>query len=286
MQRAEIGVRDKIAAALMRSPAVWRTRAVLRRAPLLCGTALSRLVKRVLLSGKTIWIEIPAGVAGGLLLKVDPRFEPTYLRGDHEPWVQQMLNGEIRPGACFYDIGAHVGFFSLIAARLVGMHGCVVAIEPDPENAARLRTNVERNGMANIRVVEGAVWGTTGEVGFLRASGSSSRSQGCVGGRRAPDHEVIQVSAISVDDLVFVYGERRPDLIKIDVEGGERMVLQGARRVLAEVRPKLLCEVHVQDEITSIRGFLEGFGYSVQQAPVREHYPAYRQDYLWATNPG
>ena len=74
------------------------------------------------------------------------------------------------PGACFYDVGAHIGFYSLLAARLVGQGGHVVAFEPDPANAAVLRENITRNNLGQIEVVPVALWSHCGVVAFRRSA--------------------------------------------------------------------------------------------------------------------
>jgi predicted methyltransferase len=89
---------------------------------------------------------------------LNPRTGKIYFEGGGEPEVQEALLQHLRPGMTFYDIGANIGFFSLLAARLVGKEGCVVAFQADPEIAARLREHAERNSLGWITVEEKAVW--------------------------------------------------------------------------------------------------------------------------------
>jgi hypothetical protein len=120
-------------------------------------------------------------------------------------------------------------------------------------------------------------------VTFERASDLSNRTQGHVSSAKDAGIGRISVSAVRLDDLVFSEGHPAPRLMKMDVEGAEWEALQGARRLLTEVQPKLLCEAHDPAQMGQIRAYLEGFGYTVEEwKPVHLHYSDYRQLYLWA----
>jgi FkbM family methyltransferase len=213
----------------------------------------------------------------------DLRFEPGYYNGDHEPWLQEFLEESLDEGDCFYDIGAHTGFFALIAARLVGDRGLVLALEPDPRNAEVLRANLERNHMHQVKLMEAAAWSSSGKVTFQQDYDASNRTQGHITLGAAADSREITVPAVSLDELVFGGGQRPPDLIKMDVEGAEGEALQGVARTLREVKPTLLCEVHNPAMLDQCRAFLGECGYSVESwAPVHPHCPDCRQHYLKA----
>ena len=131
-----------------------------------------------------------------------------------------------------YDIGANIGFFSLLAGRLVGANGRVTALEADPEIAARLRENVERNKDAPISVEEKAVWSSSSPVFFARADAEVSPDRGLGhvidkdAERSAPG--TIRVEAVSVDECM--HKSAPPDFIKCDVEGAEVEVFRGAAK--------------------------------------------------------
>lgn len=78
-------------------------------------------------------MSVPHGLNRGLEMLVDPRAELGYLRGDHEPWIQDLLADWLPPGAVFLDVGSHVGFFTMAASRLLGCDRTVIAVEPDSE---------------------------------------------------------------------------------------------------------------------------------------------------------
>ena len=181
------------------------------------------------------------GVGSGL------RFEPGpsnrhYAFGDNELPVQQALASCLARDAVFYDVGANVGFFTVIAARLVGPHGSVYAFEPVPENAAYVQLNVGLNRFHNVTVVCKAVAASPGQghLWLAEYAGGGALTTAAV----PPDAtKLIDVDLVSIDDLVFQHKWRPPDVVKIDVEGAEIDVLQGMLRTLREVRPVVLYEI-------------------------------------------
>ena len=262
---------------LIRSDLVRRTYGAMLPIPGV-GGALRKLAHRAMPGGSRMWVRIPEGLGEGLWMYADMRIEMGYATGHHEPWMQELLQSELPRGGCFYDLGAHSGFFALLAARQVGPAGAVLAVEADPANAAIVRGNVARNSLTQISVLESAVWSSSGHVTFASASESTHGhiSASATAGARS-------VAAVSLDDLVYRDGRRPPDFIKMDVEGAEWDVLQGARRLLNEHPPKLLCEIHHPEQSADIQALLSGYGYKAKEwEPVDPHYPNYHQLYIWA----
>jgi precorrin-6B methylase 2 len=204
-------------------------------------------------------MQVPAGANAGLELLLDPRAEVGYVRGDHEPWLQDLLREWLRPGDEYLDVGSHVGFFALVAARCVGEAGRVVAFEPDPENFARLEANRDRNGLTQIECLKAAAWSSDGRVRFDSSTHQDSGVQGAV------------VTGGGVE-------------VKLDVEGGEVEALRGAQQLLARRSTHWAVEVHsaaLQQEVTEI---FERHGYRTRTvAPRHEVYSDYQQDYVIAT---
>jgi FkbM family methyltransferase len=216
----------------------------LRRVPVLGGWvswAGAKLVPRDSLA----WVQVQSGPAQGLWLHLNPRTGQTYFEGGGEPEVQKALQKHLRPGMTFYDIGANIGFFSLLAARLVGKEGRVVAFEADPEVAGRLREHVARNEFGWITVEEQAVWSEPRDVFFARTDPATSPDRGL--GHVVPTGTAgtIQVGAVSLDD--YTWTEPTPDFLKCDVEGAEVEVFRGAQRLLKEKRPGIICETHSEE---------------------------------------
>jgi len=146
-------------------------------------------------------------------------------RGDYEPLARETFRQDLRHADVVADVGAHIGFYSLLAAR-EAPHASVVAFEPDPYNAAALRANVRRSGAQNVRVIERAVADRARRASFRQndATTGSSLIPRVVGLGPARD---IEVDTTTLDaELGDLTGRRL--LLKLDVEGAERLALRGA----------------------------------------------------------
>ena len=229
----------------------------LRAAPVL-GHTIHFLSHHLIPANQRVWMQIEAGPAMGLWFELNPRVGRSYLRGEAEPAVQEVLAARLRPGMVFYDLGANTGLFSLLAAKLVGSKGRIFSFEPDAEIAARLRRNVERNGFSNVTVVESGVWSSSGTVNFVPAD-SSSPDRGTGRFESANDSIGVRTRCVALDD--FIVEAPSPDAIKCDVEGGEVEALKGAERLLHSCRPWILCEMHSDANDRASRNFLGRCGY-------------------------
>ena len=221
---------------------------------------LRAFMHKVMPRGHRIWVQIPAGPAAGMYLKVEPYLEQSYMTGNPEPDVQTEIVNHLKPGGCFYDVGAHIGYYSLLAARLVGHAGRVVAFEPDPDNLAALKENLLRNVLPQVDVIPAAVWKFSGSVAFQRSAAESpeiSSRRGAVVETNVEsiDSGRIEVEAVSLDEIARDH--RPPTLIKIDVEGGEVEAIQGASNLIAHAKPILLIEVHHQAAATFLETELQ-----------------------------
>ncbi|HEY2769841.1 MAG TPA: FkbM family methyltransferase [Solirubrobacteraceae bacterium] len=194
-------------------------------------------------------IRVPQGYGGGLTF--DMRYLPishahigSIAFGNLESAVQEAMVRHLGRGGVFYDIGANLGFFSLLGGHLAGLHeGHVYAFEAAPENAEAIRHHAELNGVPNISVLQVAVSDHAG-VGRLQIVDDQSWSKLEDYGEHPGTQEVIEVQLVAIDDLVANGSVKPPTVVKIDVEGAELAVLQGMRRTLAEHRPAVICELH------------------------------------------
>jgi FkbM family methyltransferase len=199
---------------------------------------------------------IAGGLGKGLSVNLDVRFGMNYVAGDYESWVEPALLSHLRPGAVFYDVGAHIGILSMLAARIVGTTGAVFAFEPDPDNVVRIEENARRNMLSQIRAIPCAAWSSGGRLQFERASPQSSRNEGALATEPKPcGGNVIEVDAIALDD--FAREHPPPTLIKIDVEGAEASVLRGSEEIFSSIRPALICEVHNEQAGQNVTRWLE-----------------------------
>lgn len=162
---------------------------------------------------------------------------------------------EIEPGATFFDVGANLGIYAIMAS-LAGADA--VAIEPYPPNIERLRTNARENDTP-VRIVEAAVGANSGTVPFRMEESKEVGSVGLAPSSRSNDPETITVPMETVDGIAERIGS--PDIMKIDVEGAEGLVLEGATRAVAECRT-IYVEVHYE---TAYESSTRDFGYSPEE---------------------
>jgi len=159
------------------------------------------------------------------------------------------------PGGVVWDVGANVGSYTLLAAALVGPEGRVAAFEPLPANVRYLREHVRLNDLANVDVLELAAFDRSGPVRF---HADVDRLLG-----RVHEEGEAVVEAVTLDDALARRLAPPPDLIKVDVEGGEAAVLRGAEGVLAEHRPVLIVSTHGPGVRREVVDSMEALGYRV-----------------------
>jgi FkbM family methyltransferase len=220
-----------------------RARALAERDP--AALALGTIVR---------WLErgtldIPQGHAGGLMF--DMRHLPlshahlgSIAFGNLETAVQEAMVRHLGPGGVFYDIGANLGFFSLLGAHLVGLdQGRVYAFEAAPDNAGAIRANAELNTIPNVTVIDKAVSSRSG-TGRLQIVDDQSWSKLEEYGEHPNTERTIDVELVAIDDLLRTGQLAPPTVVKIDVEGAEIAVLEGMRETLARHQPAVICELH------------------------------------------
>ncbi|HVM06680.1 MAG TPA: FkbM family methyltransferase [Acidimicrobiales bacterium] len=216
-------------------------------------------------------VTVRGGVGEGLAMGT-AHSSADYADGTNELPVQEVVRDSLAPGGVFYDVGANVGFFGLIAARIVGRAGAVYAFEPLPHVAAEARANADRNRLANVEVLEVAAGDREGTASLVltRHPGGATLSEADVG-----DDAVgrVTVRTVRLDDLVAAGTIRPPDAVKIDVEGVELEVIDGLRRTIAECRPVIVCELdaatraRADEKVRGAAEALSGLGYDVRRLP-------------------
>jgi FkbM family methyltransferase len=178
-----------------------------------------------------------------------------YLHGAIEPPVTQLLLERLDDGMVFVDVGAQYGYFSLLASRLVGRNGRVIAFEPARDTARLLRQNVAH--LDNVVVEETAVAARTGTMPLRDYGARHSALNTVLSTARAPAAErrrlvarSYEVAAVSLDDYLAAR-YLRPDIIKLDAEGAEFAILQGACVTLRDLRPIIVLETGDYDGMAS-----------------------------------
>ncbi len=176
-----------------------------------------------------------------------------YWLGSFEYHKQKAIEKIVAPGSVVYDVGAHVGYYTLLFSELIGPAGQVVAFEPNPRNIRYLRKHLEINDIANVRLVQAAASDAVGVAAFADNSGSST---GCLS-----EQGGLQVATMTLDQFAQYNDASKPDHIKIDVEGAELSVLHGARELLTSRRPTLFLATHGPELHMECCTFLDALGY-------------------------
>ena len=244
---------------------------------------LARLIRRALnhsAPNGLSQVTVAAGGLQGAKLLIELQMKKNYWLGTYEPELQQAVHDWLRPGMVVYDVGANIGYISLLLARTVQTTGTlrpagqVFAFEPLPANLERMAANFELNPWANITCVAAAVVARPGPVRFLaHASGAMGKAAGSAGRQNETYLAEITVDGITLDQ--FVYADRHPgdigrpqaappQAIKMDIEGGEVLALKGMRRLLADRRrPLLLIELHGPESARAAWETLTAAGYQI-----------------------
>lgn len=175
--------------------------------------------------------------------------------GTYEEQMQRAVAAAVRPGTVFFDVGANVGYYTLLASVLVGADGRVVAFEPDAQNAARLREHVRINGADNVTIVEAAADDVSGTAPFARDPGGAGGALAASGSAR--------VRTVTLDEAIAA-GLPAPAYMKIDVEGAELRVLSGAARLLERAAPTIFLAVHGPEVERRCRELLRAAGYALR----------------------
>jgi len=227
-------------------------------------------------------LRVQAGLARGLLVEVDPRWEHAVWDGSYESKNAEAFLRLVKRDAVVFDIGANFGFYAMLAARAGAK---VVAFEPFPDNSRNLSNHVDLNGLGDrIRVVPLAVFSRTGHIRLeIPTDVSANRNTKMCADDAVPG---IEVACTTLDD--FVETSTPPGIIKLDVEGAEADVLRGADRVFRTFRPELLCEVHDHANAAFVEAWLEERSYEyawIEEGSFPKHLLASPSGHFRADSP-
>jgi FkbM family methyltransferase len=160
-----------------------------------------------------------------------------YWSGLYESQTQQLISQFLKPGMTVYDVGANVGFYTLLMSRATGLRGRVYAFEPMPGNTAVLLHHVHLNSLGNVTLVAAAVFSEETVRPFQEAS---SNAQGFISDEASG---ALLVPTVSLDQFI-ARGRPTPDLVKMDIEGGETAALEGARELVKKRRTVWFISLH------------------------------------------
>lgn len=208
---------------------------------------------------------IAAGDLAGARMILDLKTEKDYWLGTYEPHLQQAIQDLVLPGQIAYDIGANTGYVSLLLAQRVGKRGHVYSFEALPANLQRLKWNIQINDLGErVTIIPAAVKDRSGVTDFyLGPSPGTGKLVGSAGRSTIQYRESIEVEGVSIDEFIFQSGNPGPDILKIDIEGGEIFALPGMIRTLDEVRPLLFIELHGFEAAQANWELLTGQNYQI-----------------------
>jgi FkbM family methyltransferase len=215
-----------------------------------------------------------------------------YEFGVWEPHLTHWLQQRLKPGDVFIDAGANIGYYSVLASKLVGPSGGVVAIEASPDFHRRLTTHARMNGCTNVRAVRAAVSDRERKVRFVLASSRNMGANSVVPYDGAAE-STFETVAVPLPHVITAQEIARARVIKIDVEGAEGAVLRGLAPMLGRLRPdaELAIEVTPQrmgqlgDSVEELLETLKDHGFHTYRLPndyAARNYPASRTGALQA----
>ncbi len=188
--------------------------------------------------------------------------------GVYDPEKTDTLSRLLKPGDVAFDIGANFGWYTILFSKIVSLDGCVVAFEPVPSTFETLSRNIRLNRCRNTRLLNVALGDSKGMTLVHTFSGLHD-GHASLSNLSRSDAQSQQIRMQTMDDVVDSI-KRNPDLIKMDVEGAERIVLLGAKNTIARSKPIILIEINPQKtkmfhegyDCREILSFIREFGYS------------------------
>lgn len=212
----------------------------------------------------------------GLLMSIDP-FDfvgrHIYVEGIYENECANLILTLLKPGDCFLDVGANIGYFTLLAVKAVGPQGVIHAFEASPRILGMLKTNITLNNFDNIEVHPKFVSDTCEKVSFYIASSDNLGRSGMLDPGDAA--EKIDVSSITINSLLPLLP--RVKVAKIDVEGAESLVLLGMSDIIARDKPYIIFELTQEllfqagTNATEVCEYLRKYGYTLYRIDAGLH---------------
>lgn len=196
---------------------------------------------------------VPCGINRGRRWLRGAANAPEWM-GLYELRKQWALRRLVAPGMTVCDIGANAGFYTLGLSRLVGEQGRVLAFEPLSRNIQKIRRHLTLNRVANVTLSDCALSDLTGTLRF--SEGDSDFT-----GRISPEVGDIEVQSIRLDQFLEERSLPDPALLKIDVEGAEARVLEGAKELMLRAHPVLVLALHGASQKTQCFEILRSLGY-------------------------
>jgi len=192
------------------------------------------------------------------------------LTGEFEPSTTELIKNEVDEGMIFFDIGANIGWYSLLCSKIVGKTGHIYSFEPDPYLFEIIKENIVLNNLKNITVFPYAVSNKTAKEHFSLNDKQDGDNRL---GSKAITDKIIEVQTISIDDFCNQHNVK-PDFIKMDIQGSEPKAFQGMKETISKnSKIKIITEVFpeaIEDVGSSTEEFidsLEKSGFTILEIP-------------------
>lgn len=185
---------------------------------------------------------------------------PGVIFGLHDEYeLIRELDNQLTTNSVFYDVGANVGFFTLLTSN-ISKNGRVIAFEPFPSNLFYLKEHLSMNNVKNVEIIESALSDSSGTTNFfIHGEGHGNITGDIYEFKEKP----IKVPKNTIDELVAKNEIPPPDFVKIDVDGGELLVLKGANNTIGEYKPTLFIETHTEELLKECCNFLKEYNYNL-----------------------
>ena len=178
-----------------------------------------------------------------------------------EPEQAEAMRKELKEGDVFFDIGANVGYYSILASKIVGKTGAVVACEPVIRNLSYLQRHVDLNKAGNVRILAFACSDENSTARFSLGPNSAMGQIVMGEDERTGNDDAVLVPTVTLDKIAEEMN-LTPDVIKIDVEGAELGVLEGGRGILTQKKPTIFLSTHSTELRESCLSLLHDIGYN------------------------
>jgi FkbM family methyltransferase len=183
--------------------------------------------------------------------------------GSYEFEKQELISKIVRPGDVIYDVGAHVGYFTIIFAKLVGVTGVVYAFEPIKENYQFILQHIALNNLPNVKAIHAGVAASSGIARFAVGNHSATSHRS--------DSGSIRVPVYNLEEYVSDNCLSPPNLIKMDIEGEEMDVVPSILDFVVRHRTKLLVSTHQNGSASVLNKLLSSAGFSVRPLQWASH---------------
>jgi FkbM family methyltransferase len=191
-----------------------------------------------------------------------------YLNYSHaEPGMAKVLSENLKGGDTFIDVGAYIGYYSILARIIVGESGKVVSFEPNPESYEILRRNIELNRYANVVAENVALSDEEGTLKLFIGRATKDSSSLFLA-EEVDEERYVTVKVTTLDNYCQSHGIA-PNFVKIDAEGAEYKILKGFEKTINAYHPKLVIEIHPKHlerqgvSLCTLFEFLKSKGYEV-----------------------